>query len=117
ITNKANSEVISLLADVTDHNALLRAREKVLNQWASIDILVNAAGVNMPGAIVNPKQSIFDLSNDALKKIINVNFLGSFHTTQVFAKPMIEQKSGSIINISSMAAERPLTRVMGYGAS
>jgi len=110
-------EAISLIANVLDDDALLSARDKIIDKWGTIDILVNAAGGNSPKATVNPDQSIFDLSREALEKIVDVNFLGSFYTTRVFAKPMIEKKSGSIVNISSMAAERPMTRVMGYAAS
>lgn len=106
-----------LIADVLDNDSLAKAREKVLGEWGSIDILVNAAGGNMPDATVMPEQSIFDLSEEAVEKVVGLNFLGSFYTTQIFAKPMIEQKKGSIVNISSMAAERPMTRVMGYAAS
>src|SRR5699024_63644 len=101
--NEENGEAISLIADVLDRDALLAAKEKVLNKWETIDIIVNAAGGNTPKAIVNPDQSIYDLSRDALENIVNVNFLGSFYATRVFANLMIEQKSGSIVNISSMA--------------
>lgn len=116
ITENGGSAML-LIADVLDNNSLVKARKKVLDEWGSIDILVNAAGGNMPDATVMPEQSIFDLSEEAVEKVVGLNFLGSFYTTQVFAKPMIEQKSGSIVNISSMAAERPMTRVMGYAAS
>jgi NAD(P)-dependent dehydrogenase (short-subunit alcohol dehydrogenase family) len=115
--NENNGNVIPLIADILDRDALLAAKEKVLSQWGTVDILVNAAGGNTPKAIVNPDESIYDLSRDALENIVNVNFLGSFYATRVFGKPMIEQKNGSIVNISSMAADRPMTRVMGYAAS
>lgn len=108
---------ISLIADILEHEQLLATRDTILEKWGTIDILVNAAGGNMPKATVKPDQSIFDLSNEAVQNVVDINFLGSFYTTQIFAKPMIEQKEGSIINISSMAAERPMTHVMGYAAS
>lgn len=113
----SGGNAIPLIADVLEHDQLMNAREKVVNKWGTIDILVNAAGGNMPKATVNPDQSIFDLSQQALEKVVDVNFHGVFNATQVFAKPMIEQKKGSIVNISSMAAARPMTRVMGYAAS
>lgn len=116
ITDFGGSAML-LLADVLEQDQLTEARKKVLDKWDTIDILVNAAGGNMSKATVNPDQSIFDLSEKAVEKVVDVNFLGSFYTTQVFAKPMVEQKKGSIVNISSMAAERPMTRVMGYAAS
>ncbi len=116
ITEEGGNAIL-LVADVLENDQLVEAREKVLDKWGSIDILVNAAGGNMPDATVMPEQSIFDLSEEAVEKVVGLNFMGSFYTTQVFAKPMIEQKRGSIVNISSMAAERPMTRVMGYAAS
>lgn len=116
ITDEGGNALL-LIADVLNHDQLIEARQKVLQEWGSIDILVNAAGGNMAKATVNPDQSIFDLSQEAIEKVVDVNFLGSFYTTRVFAEPMIEQKEGSIVNISSMAAERPMTRVMGYAAS
>ena len=116
ITDEGGKALL-LIADVLKHKQLKKAKKKVLDQWGSIDILVNAAGGNTPKAIVNPEQSIFDLSPEAIEKVVDINFLGSFNTTQVFAEPMTELGKGSIVNISSMAAERPLTRVMGYAAS
>lgn len=113
----AGGNAIPLIADVLKEDQLIEARHQVLEEWGTIDILVNAAGGNMPKATVNPDQSIFDISREALEKVVDVNFLGSFYTTQIFAKPMVEQKTGSIINISSMASSRPMTRVMGYAAS
>lgn len=108
---------IPLIADVLEEDQLLAAKQKVLDKWDSIDILVNAAGGNMSDAVVTPEQSIFDLTEKAVKQVVDVNFIGSFNTTQVFAKPIVEQKKGSIVNISSMAASRPMTRVMGYASS
>lgn len=116
ISEKGGNAML-LVADVLEHEQLAEAKQEVLDQWGSIDILVNAAGGNIPKATVNPGQSIFDLSPEAVEKVVDINFLGSFNTTQVFAEPMTEQGKGSIVNISSMAAERPLTRVMGYAAS
>ena len=114
---EAGGNAIPLIADVLNEEQLQSAKAKVIDRWDTIDILVNAAGGNMPNATVNPDQSIFDISRKALEKVVDVNFLGSFYATQIFAKPMIDNKKGSIINISSMAAERPMTRVMGYAAA
>lgn len=114
---KAGGDALPLIADVLNQEQLESTREKVLDRWGTIDILVNAAGGNMPKATVNPDQSIFDVPREALEKVVDVNFLGSFYSTQVFAKPMIDKQKGSIINISSMAAERPMTRVVGYAAA
>lgn len=113
----SGGDAIPLIADVLEHDQLVEAREKVVEKWGTIDILVNAAGGNMPNATVNPDQSIFDLTKEAVERVVDINFHGVFNTTQIFAKPIIEQKEGSIVNISSMAADRPMTRVMGYAAS
>jgi len=115
--NDDGGSAMPLIADVLENDQLIAARENVIDAWGTIDILVNAAGGNMPKATVNPDQSIFDLSDEAVKRVVDVNFLGSFYTTQVFAKPIVEQQQGSIVNISSMAASRPMTRVMGYASS
>ncbi|HKK44624.1 MAG TPA: SDR family NAD(P)-dependent oxidoreductase, partial [Balneolaceae bacterium] len=82
----SGGDAIPLIADVLDQDQLVSAKNKVLDRWGSIDILVNAAGGNMPKATVNPEQSIFDISREALEKVVDVNFLGSFYTTQIFAK-------------------------------
>ncbi len=113
----SGGNAIPLIADVLENDQLVEARKKVVDKWGTIDILVNAAGGNMPNATVNPDQSIFDLTQEAVERVVDINFHGVFNTTQIFAKPIIEQKKGSIVNISSMAAERPMTRVMGYAAS
>ncbi|MEO0332487.1 MAG: SDR family oxidoreductase, partial [Bacteroidota bacterium] len=88
--------------------------QKILAQWGQIDVLINAAGGNMPGATVAPDQTVFDVSVDALRKVLDLNLMGSVLPTLVFGKSMAEQKSGSIINISSMAATHSITRVLGY---
>ncbi|MEM8970246.1 MAG: SDR family oxidoreductase, partial [Bacteroidota bacterium] len=85
-----------------------------LAQWGQIDVLINAAGGNMPGATVAPSQTVFDVSVDALRKVLDLNLMGSVLPTLVFGKSMAEQKLGSIINISSMAATHSITRVLGY---
>ena len=71
----------------------------------------------MPSATVPPEKTIFDLDIDAVKKVSELNLFGTILPTMVFAKAMVEQKKGSIINFSSMSALRPLTRVAGYGVA
>lgn len=110
-------QALPLLADVLEKPELEAARDKLLNEWQRVDIIVNAAGGNMPGASIMPDQSILDIDKEDMEKVVDVNFLGSFWATQAFAAPIIKQKNGVIINISSMAAQRPLTRGIGYSAS
>lgn len=111
----AGFEAMALPADVLDINSLKAAREKLLDTYGACDILINAAGGNQPKATVLPEGSFFDLSKTALEQVIELNLLGTILPSQVFGKTMKDK--GSIINISSMAAQKPLTRVIGYAAS
>ncbi len=106
-----------LYCDVLDNEVLEQNSKDIVAKYGRIDVLVNAAGGNMPGATVGPNQTIFDLQIDSFKKVVDLNLFGTVMPTMVFAKVMVEQKKGSIINISSESALRPLTRVVGYGAS
>lgn len=110
-------EAIPLVADVLNTDDLQRAKEKILKERGQIDIVINAAGGNMPGAIINPDQSILDLDNQAFEKVVDLNLLGTYYPTKVFAEAMIGRKEGVIVNISSMAAQRVITRVIGYSAA
>ncbi len=110
-------EALALIADVLDEDQLIDARNKVLKKWGRIDILVNAAGGNMKGATIMPDQDIFSLNMEDFTKVTDLNLKGTVLPTMVFAKVMAEQKKGCIINISSMAAQQAITRVVGYSAS
>ena len=79
-----------------------------------IDGLVNAAGGNIPGAIVAPDKDIFELDFVALKEVMNLNLFGTMLPTQIFGQAISAQKRGSIVNISSMASQRVITKVLGY---
>ena len=113
----AGGEAVALTADVLDRAQLEAARAQVLEHWGRVDILVNAAGGNRPDATVVGDLSFFDVSTEALNGVIDLNLLGSILPSQILGESMVEAGSGSIINISSMAAQRPLTRVIGYGAA
>lgn len=110
-------EAIALPADVLNEQELTVARNTILQKWGTIDILVNAAGGNMPGATIPPDKTIFELSKDDFRKVVDLNLMGTVIPTMVFGKVMADNKKGTIINISSLAAQRPLTRVVGYSAS
>ncbi|MDT0649510.1 SDR family oxidoreductase [Autumnicola edwardsiae] len=114
---KFGGEAISLVADVLDKEKLISARDKIEAEFGKVDILVNAAGGNIKGATITPDQSIFDLELDDFDKVNQLNFKGTVLPTLIFSKAMVENKNGSIINISSLAAQRALTRVMGYAAA
>ena len=70
-----------------------------------------------PGATIAPTGTFFDLKPEEFERVLNLNLVGTVIPTQVFLKPMVEQKEGSIVNFSSMAAFRPMTRVCGYAAA
>ena len=110
-------EALALIADVLDEDQLMEAKNKVVATWGSIDILINAAGGNMKGATIMPDQDIFSLSMEDFTKVTDLNLKGTVLPTMIFAQTMATQKKGCIINISSMAAQQAITRVVGYSAS
>lgn len=110
-------EALFLQSDVNDKAILEQNAQDIVAKYGRIDVLINAAGGNMPGATIGPDKTIFDLDVDAFKTVVDLNLFGTVIPTMVFAKVMTEQKQGNIINISSESALRPLTRVVGYGAA
>lgn len=114
-------KALPLPADVLDREALEQARAKLLHTWNRVDILVNAAGGNLPRATVAGDRSFFDsffdVGEEALNEVVTLNLLGTILPSQVFGAAMKERGRGSIINISSMAAQKPLSRVVGYSAA
>ena len=115
--HEEGGEAMGISADVLSREELLSAREKINAECGKIDILVNAAGGNMPGAVITPEQSFFDLNFEDLGRVNDLNFKGTVLPTLIFVPDMVSSGSGSIINISSLAAGRALTRVMGYSAA
>ena len=115
---KANGgEACFFPTNVLDKEVLEQNYAQIMEKYGKIDVLLNAAGGNMPSATVPPEKTIFDLDIEAVKKVSELNLFGTILPTMVFAKAMVEQKKGSIINFSSMSALRPLTRVAGYGVA
>ena len=110
-------EGLALPADVLDRSQLEQARTTVLEHWGRIDILVNAAGGNMPAATLALGRSFFDLPVEGLDQVIALNLQGTLLPSQVFGVAMAQQERGCIVNISSMAAQRAMTRVVGYGVA
>ena len=108
---------ISFSADVLSKKSMEDVSKEILKKWGRIDILLNAAGGNMPGATIGVDQTIFDLSMDDFNKVTELNLNGSVIPSLVFGKIMADQNSGSIINYSSMSVDRVITRVVGYSAS
>jgi|SRR5579875_2971608 NAD(P)-dependent dehydrogenase (short-subunit alcohol dehydrogenase family) len=110
-------EAFGLACDVTDRAALEEARAVILQRFSSIDILINGAGGNRPAATTSDERTFFDLDVQALTEVFNLNFTGTLLASQVFGKSMVEQGHGSIVNIASMNAHRPLTRIPAYSAA
>ncbi|MEO0338333.1 MAG: SDR family oxidoreductase [Bacteroidota bacterium] len=108
---------IALVADVLHQDQLTACLEKVMDTWGQVDFLLNVAGGNKAGATIGPDQDFFDLSMPDFDAVVALNLKGTVLPTFVFGQQMAKQGSGSIINISSMTAQQPFTRVIGYSAS
>lgn len=104
-------------ADVLDESQLDKARKEILDAFGKIDILINAAGGNMPGAVITPDQKFFDLNIDEFDRVVDLNLKGTVLPTKVFTQDMASRGKGVIINIASMASIKPITRVVGYSAA
>lgn len=113
----AGNEAMFLYTDVMDREVLEQNCKDILAAYGKIDILVNGAGGNMGGATVPPDKTIFDIALGDFRKVVDLNLFGTVIPTLVFAKAMIDTGGGSIVNMSSESALRPLTRVVGYGAA
>lgn len=107
-------QAIALIADVLDEAALELAKDKVLNEFGKIDGLVNAAGGNIPEAIILKDDDIFGMNMNGMRKAMELNLWGTLIPTQIFGKAMLDSGRGSIVNISSMSSKRVITRVLGY---
>lgn len=116
---QSGGKAIGVVVDVLDRDSITKAAQQIAAELGSVDILVNCAGGNRPEATTTPDKSrtFFDLPEEALQWVFNLNYLGSILPSQVFGKSMSENGSGVIINISSMSAIRPLTRVLAYGGA
>lgn len=110
-------DAIFLQTDVTDEAVLKQNAKEIAEKYGKIDVLINGAGGNMPGATIGPNNTIFDLKTDDFRKVVELNLMGTVIPTLAFAEYMVKEKKGNIVNISSASALRPLTRVAGYGAA
>lgn len=114
---QSGGKAIALSGNVLEEDSLREAVDTIMAQLGRVDVLINAAGGNMAGATISPDQTIFDLSIDSFKKVSELNLTGSVLPSLVFGKVMADKGTGVIINISSMAAQRVITRVVGYSAA
>ena len=114
---ETGGKALFLETDVLNKEVLIQNRQNIIDAYGRIDVLINLAGGNMPGATIPPDKTFFDLDIDAFRKVVDLNLFGTVLPTMVFAETMVKQGKGSIINVSSESALRPLTRVVGYGCA
>jgi len=106
-----------VVGDALKQETLRDAARAALDEFGRIDGLINGAGGNIPQATTRQDLSFFDLPEDALRHVLDLNLLGTILPCQVFGRQMAEQGEGVILNVSSMSAIRPMTRVVGYSAA
>ena len=111
------SEALFLVTDVLNKEVLEENKKAILERFGTIDVLLNAAGGNMPGATIAPDKTVLDLDVDAFRKVVDLNLFGTVLPTMVFVDVMAKNKKGAIVNFCSESALRPLTRVVGYGSA
>lgn len=115
--SQAGGRAIRVYGDVLNREALLAARDAITAEFGHVDILVNAAGGNHPSATTKPDLAFFDLPLEALRHVGELNLLGTILPSQVFGLGMATRGEGVILNVSSMNAFRPLTRIPAYSAA
>ncbi|MBS7614912.1 SDR family oxidoreductase [Candidatus Bathyarchaeota archaeon] len=114
---QTGGKAIAVKVDVTSRACVESACKKVVEAFGTVDILVNGAGGNVQRASTSESQSFFDIPQDALEFVVNMNLIGTIVPCQVFGKVMAEKGEGVILNFSSMNAFRPLTKIPGYSAA
>lgn len=113
----AGGEAMFLTTDVMKQDVLEQNLADIVVAYGRVDSLLNAAGGNMPGATISPDGTFFDLKPEEFQRVLDLNLTGTVIPSQVFLKQMVKQGEGNIVNFSSMAAFRPMTRVAGYAAA
>ncbi len=114
---KEGGEGMFLKTDVMNPSVVEQNVNDIINRYGKVDSLLNAAGGNMKGATISPDGTFFDVKIDEFEKVLKVNLSGTVIPSQAFLKPMVKAGKGAIVNFSSMAAFRPMTRVLGYAAA
>ena len=114
---KAGGTALACKCNVLDKASLQAAQTTIIDTFSTIDILINGAGGNKKEATTNPDLSFFDLPDDAVRFVFDLNFIGTLLPCQVFGKTMADKKHGVILNVSSMNAFKPLTKIPAYSAA
>ncbi|MEC3905516.1 SDR family oxidoreductase [Tamlana sp. 2201CG12-4] len=117
VSTLSTTNAIGYKADVLDKENLIAVKESLISTWGQIDVLINAAGGNMPGATISPDDTLFNMSIPDFQKVTDLNLMGTVVPSLVFGEYMSKQGKGAIINVSSMAVPQAITRVVGYSAS
>jgi NAD(P)-dependent dehydrogenase (short-subunit alcohol dehydrogenase family) len=107
-------DALAVIADVLDKHQLEEGLKQIMDRYGRIDALVNGAGGNIKEAVIDPSADIFSIDMEATRKVFELNLFGSLLPVQVFGHAMVQSGGGSIINISSMASEQVITKVLGY---
>ncbi len=115
--NVLKDQCIVVAGDVLQRQSLELAAQKIMDLWGRVDCLINGAGGNNPGATTGVDRTFFDLPEESLRFVTDLNLMGTVISCQVFGKTMVGQKEGVILNVSSMNAFRPLTRIPAYSAA
>ncbi|MDD2538568.1 MAG: SDR family oxidoreductase [Bacteroidales bacterium] len=113
----AGGDALGFVSDVLDYKKLKTTTRQIVDQWGTIDILINVAGGNLPGATLREDQTVFDMKLEDWQKVTDLNLNGTVYPTLAMGRIMAEKGSGSIINVSSMAAYSAITRVLGYSVA
>jgi NAD(P)-dependent dehydrogenase (short-subunit alcohol dehydrogenase family) len=114
---KQYGDVTGLVCNVLSEESLKSVRQEIEDNFGGIDILVNAAGGNMPGGTLTEEQTVFDMKLEDYNKVVNLNSNGTVYPCLIFGESMARKGSGSIINVSSMATYSAITRVPGYSVA
>lgn len=112
-----NGKHLAVFGDVLRKSVLEEAAAAIMKEFGAIDCLINGAGGNNPKATTTAENGFFDLPEEALRFVTDLNLLGTILPSQVFGRQMAERKQGTILNIASMNAIRPLTRIPAYSAA
>jgi len=110
-------QAIAVACNVLDKASIEKARDKVIAAFGRVDALINGAGGNKKEATTSPEMPFFELPPEAIRFVFDLNFLGTLLPSQVFGKEMLQRGSGVILNVSSMNAIRPLTKIAAYSAA
>jgi NAD(P)-dependent dehydrogenase (short-subunit alcohol dehydrogenase family) len=115
--NDNDGNAIAVKCDVLDKNSIQQAEKQIVEKLGPVDILINGAGGNKKEATTSAEMSFFDIPSEAVRSVFDLNFMGTFLPSQVFGKKMAERGEGVILNVSSMNAFKPLTKIAAYSGA